>query len=220
MVRVCPHLQSSGTCAVESCPFNHDVIFCEPCQRIFTSARIYEAHSRGKKHLKVISGVSTSFHCPACGVNVSGMHCWEQHINGRLHRSRTEGVGASVDVQPEEAHALPGQTRCQLCDVNVNSRHWTSHVTKPSHKRREQFVAYKSAFDEASKDKHGVTISHGDSGIDFGIVELQDAEGGVRVELKIQMTSPSTRIKITGLKLASTSSSLSFRSPYVLLHHP
>lgn len=148
------------------------------------------------------------------------MHCWEQHINGRPHRSRTEGVGASVDVQPEEAHALPGQTRCQLCDVNVNSRHWTSHVTKPSHKRREQFVAYKSAFDEASKDKHGVTISHGDSGIDFGIVELQDAEGGVRVELKIQMTSPSTRIKITGLKLASTSSSLSFRSPYVLLHHP
>ncbi|ETW81077.1 hypothetical protein HETIRDRAFT_247149, partial [Heterobasidion irregulare TC 32-1] len=114
--------------------------------------------------------------------------CWEGHISGKRHRSRSKHIGVPINVQPEDAHVLPGKAYCEICDIVIYSSLWPAHLTGPAHKRREKFVAYKSAFDEASKDRHGVAMSHGELGVDFGIVELQDAKAGVQAELKIQIT--------------------------------
>lgn len=141
-----------------------------------------------------------------------------QHVTGRPLRSHNERRGAPADLQPEGAPVLPGHVRCELCDVVVGDDLWASHVAKPAHKRRENLVAYKSAFDEAAKDKHGVTVSHGEYGVDFGIVEVQDAERGVSVELKVQMIDPSSGIKMMDLKLSSTTSPFASTSSYVPLH--
>lgn len=214
MVRTCLRVKSLGTCLDETCPYNHDVLLCEPCGHVFTDAAVYKSHIGGKKHHKVVSGASRTFQCPTCGVIFAGAN-WEEHARGRHHRLQTQRVGAPADVQPEEVHVLPGKVHCELCDIFVNKGFWGVHIATPAHKRREKFVAYKAAFEEASKDRHGVTMSHAEHGIDFGIVELQDAEAGVSAELKIDATGASSRIKITDLKLASTASSSRTTSPYV-----
>jgi hypothetical protein len=35
-------------------------------------------------------------------------------------------------------------------------------------------MSFKSALEEAGRDRHGVTISHGDDGIDFGVIDFVD----------------------------------------------
>ena len=219
MAETCPRMRSSGTCTDEACTYNHDVLFCEPCRSVFISAAAYETHIRQKEHYEVVSGTYKIFYCPTCGVNVVGARSWKVHVSGKRHRSRSQRVNAPIDVQPEDAHVLPGTIYCDTCDLVVYSSLWPAHLTRRSHKRQEKFVAYKSAFDEASKDRHGVTMSHGGRGVDFGIVELQDAKAGVQTELKIKIASPSSQIKIADVKLASTiSSSSKSRSSYVLSH--
>jgi helicase MOV-10 len=73
------------------------------------------------------------------------------------------------------------------------------------HHRREQFQAFKSAFEEAEKDRHGVTLSHKE-GVDFGIVDLADAQRGVQKTVVLKTIVPSSRTRISDLKLHLASS--------------
>jgi helicase MOV-10 len=79
---------------------------------------------------------------------------------------------------------------------------WTAHVAGARHRNKEVFFVFRSALDEAEKDKHGITIS---TNTDFGFVEVDKAEGGFSTSLKVENTTPGTRIRIKEVKLASQS---------------
>ncbi|KAI0945600.1 hypothetical protein AcW1_001785 [Taiwanofungus camphoratus] len=102
---------------------------------------------------------------------------------------------------------------------------WNSHTSSRAHARKILFAHYEAAFEEAEKNKHGVTISHDHDGIDFGIVEVKCAELGVSLVVKAQNTVPLSKITLIGAKFTSmkakaqSSFSVDIRSfPHALVH--
>jgi helicase MOV-10 len=126
------------------------------------------------------------------------------HILGRPHQRAAEQRGLSPDSAPEEVPLEAGEVHCDLCNLNVVQSRWARHISLPSHSRKERFAAFKAAFDEAEKDKHGVTVSHPGGGLEFGIVELRRARDGVDKHLIINNTVPNSRVTVVEAKIAST----------------
>lgn len=185
MVQICPLLQAHGSCSSEYCPYNHDVRICDVCDILCTSTAAYNSHLRGKKHRSKVLGQSTLFKCPICVVSVYGPASWDQHVTGASHMRQAQLQGVSSDVEPQGAE-LYGRTHCGLCDKYIPTQYWPGHLQGLLHRRKESVVAYKTAMEEAEKNKHGVTIS---ASLDFGVVDIADAGRGVRVDFKIDTTS-------------------------------
>jgi helicase MOV-10 len=57
---------------------------------------------------------------------------------------------------------------------------------------------------EASKDKHGIIVSHEEEGLDFGIVELQESE---EKTITIQTQVPYSAVSLVDVKLSSNKAS-------------
>jgi len=96
---------------------------------------------------------------------------------------------------------LSGKVFCGVCDKQIPSARWASHPQSLEHRRKEGYTAFKTALEEAEKDKHGVVLSEG---LDFGIVESADAARGVSRTLIIETTVPSSRVTIKKVSLSSS----------------
>ena len=118
----------------------------------------------------------------------------------KKHRSKAELAGVSV-VEPEEPTSGARNEYCAVCNMVIERRYWAGHVQSPKHRKKEHFAKYKTALEEAERDKHGVTVS-GD--LDFGIVSPSDAEkpGMMVKRLTVETTIPSARIKVIQAKLS------------------
>ena len=200
---ICPQLASDGVCVDHSCSFNHDVRICEPCGVIADSTHNFEAHLAGKRHRRKVQGLGRVLHCTICQRVISGLNQWNQHIAGRPHRRQAALHGVSDDVVPEAAdgdHAGLGQMYCATCNTFVLRKSWTAHIAGRRHSSMEQCCAFKSALEEAEKDKHGVVVS---GNTDFGIIDVNEAEAEIYTQLDIENTVPSCRISIVEVKLAS-----------------
>ncbi|OBZ77616.1 putative helicase MOV-10 [Grifola frondosa] len=212
MVMICPQLRSTGVCLDQSCTYNHNLKICTLCGVVCINADAFEAHIQGKKHQKALLGRldHTPLHCSVCHRDILAYQ-WQAHVAGKSHllASRNEGIPAA-DVEPEDVSISPGHTLCTLCQRSVPILYWAAHLASRSHRRKEIFTSYKRAFEEAEKDKHGVTVSHGDAtGLDFGIVEAPDAGRGIRGYLLIRTTVPSSRIDLIEIKISSVYSATS-----------
>jgi helicase MOV-10 len=106
-----------------------------------------------------------------------------------------------ADATPFIPDALPGKSFCGVCDKYVPEFLWASHQKSSEHRRREGYTAFKTALEEAEKDKHGVVLSEG---LDFGIVESADAARGVSRTLTLESTVPSSRVIIKRVSLSSS----------------
>jgi len=82
------------------------------------------------------------------------------------------------------------------------------------HCRVEKFFGYKAIYDEAAKDRHGVTISL-QNGLDFDIVEVPDARVGVSRFFAVKMTEPTSKANLVACRWQSSISSLHLQTPYV-----
>ncbi|KAH9948070.1 P-loop containing nucleoside triphosphate hydrolase protein, partial [Amylocystis lapponica] len=80
---------------------------------------------------------------------------------------------------------------------------WTAHLKVQQHLRLEQYTAYKVAFEQAERDKKGVTVSHGDDGVDFGVLEVAVSECGVHLSLVVRTTDLSSRTSILGTTVST-----------------
>ncbi|KAI0062690.1 P-loop containing nucleoside triphosphate hydrolase protein [Artomyces pyxidatus] len=213
MSQICPRFLSSGSCQVEWCGFRHDVTSCEPCQLLLDSPAAYAAHLYTKKHTNKVSGKSALYHCPACDVTLNGTQTWGTHIQGKRHiaraRAATEAAAATgtrPNVGPARLPVLQGQRRCELCDLIVSTDSWAWHITQRGHRSKEDYVSSKRAVEDASRDRNGVVISHGEGGLDFGVVEASDAWNGVSLAITVKTTAPTSQIKLVRLKLSSSAS--------------
>ncbi|KAI0048937.1 P-loop containing nucleoside triphosphate hydrolase protein [Auriscalpium vulgare] len=207
MVNICPQLLATGSCQDETCAFKHDVLFCEPCQLVLISQAAYASHVKGKKHQRNVSGAGKMHHCPICNVPVPPGQGWQLHLRGKRHELLAQQGGVSSDVQPEAVPVRAGEVLCELCDVVVTAERWERHTNQRTHKSKEKYAAYKAVFDDASKDKNGVSLSHG-GGIDYGVVELPEAIRGVMVQLTIKTAVPLSTIRIVQIRLSSSLSRL------------
>ena len=67
-------------------------------------------------------------------------------------------------------------------------------------------MVYRTAFEDAQQDKHGISISHVENGLDFGVVEPSDAEQGyMGLTMKVHLSTPTTHVWLQEIKLSSKS---------------
>ncbi|KAI0691003.1 P-loop containing nucleoside triphosphate hydrolase protein [Cerioporus squamosus] len=130
-----------------------------------------------------------------CDIQVLGPVVWKDHILGGPHsrRSASHGV-APEDVQP----VVPPESQyksCALCKEAVPIRRWRGHVASASHTRREGHALLRSTFERSAQNRNGLSISHEDSGLDFGVVSLEDAIAGVQVNVSISASTPASILR-------------------------
>ncbi|KAG1732662.1 RNA helicase [Suillus paluster] len=201
MVQICPQLEAHGACTDSQCTGYHDVHICELCGVFCSSTAWYEAHLLSANHRRQSAGHDgRRHHCVICDAYVSGRRCWDDHVRGRQHCRNAEHKGVSADVAPV-IQALPGELFCSACDRHVPEALWASHLQSAEHRRKEGYNAFKTALEEAKRDKNGVVISEGG---DFGIVESVDAARGESRTLKIETTVASSRVTIKKVSLSSS----------------
>lgn len=203
---ICPRLQATGVCRDETCTLSHGIVSCQPCQRMFSNSADYVSHIKTKKHKNAVAGINILAFCPICRVCLPAPTWSTHHIVGKRHRARIAQERVGVEVTPEEVPAAEGQRRCDVCDCVIDEQQWDVHVRSAKHRTKEQFTSFRSAFDDAAKDKHGVSLSHL-SGLDFGVVEPQIASRGVSIDIVVQAVAPDTNIRILDIQLSSACSS-------------
>lgn len=212
MVIICPQLEAHGACTDPLCTGYHDVHLCELCGVFCASTKWYEAHLASKKHRRKLAGHDGGqYRCPICGTSVFGHKSWVQHVQGKRHRKKAENEGVLPEVAPAIPGALPGKVFCGVCDKQIPEGLWPSHPRSLEHRRKEGYTAFKTALEEAEKDKHGIVLSEG---LDFGIMEDADAARGASRTLTIESTVPSSRVAIK--KVSLSSSFVGGQSPFVV----
>ncbi|KAG2058194.1 P-loop containing nucleoside triphosphate hydrolase protein [Suillus hirtellus] len=212
MVRICSQLEAHGACTVPLCTGYHDVHLCELCGIFCASTKWYEAHLASKKHRHKLAGHDGSqYQCTICGTSVSGRKSWVQHLKGKRHHKNAEKKGVLPEVALAIPEAFPGKVFCGICDKQIPESLWPSHPRSLEHRRKEGYTAFKTALEEAEKDKHGIVLSEG---LDFGIMENVDAARGALQTLTIESTVPSSRVTIK--KVSLSSSFVSGQSPFAV----
>lgn len=202
MIIICPQLKAHGACTDTQCTGYHDVHLCELCGIFCTSTKCHEAHLASKKHHRKLDGHDgTQYQCTICGTPVVGRKSWDQHLQGKRHRRKAEKKGVLPEVAPAIPEAFPGKVFCGICDKQIPEGLWPSHPQSPGHRRKQGYTAFKTALEEAEKDKHGIVLSEG---LDFGIMENADAARGVLRTLTIESTVPSSRVTIKTVSLSSS----------------
>ncbi|KAF7348608.1 Rna helicase [Mycena venus] len=217
MPQVCRELLSSGLCEDASCPHIHNVPSCDICGLVFRTAQEYAAHNASKQHLKKARGESGAIlFCTACEKNVAGTKNWVVHIASARHRACAKLKGLPADADPEEVDAIPGHTLCATCNTHVKDTLWGRHQSSAKHRARQRFVSFRTALDEAERDKNGVSVS---DDFDFGIVEGPAAKSGITIHPVVKNTTPSSKISIVSITLASDKGSRT-QSPFSVVYDP
>ena len=214
-LKVCPNLLSQGACATEGCTFKHDVHLCQTCRVVCISVYFLETHLSGKKHARRVRAQACphpSF-CKLCNVSLGSGWSYPQHIRGRAHQALLEEQQDSQDDSSSDTvsqfETVPREhSQCHVCDLTVPERLWSSHVAGFNHRKKERFASIQAAFDEANKDKHGITVSpeHGGEGpLDFGFIELAtlQAQPTRSTQVTLHLTTPAI-IEVTQIRLSST----------------
>jgi helicase MOV-10 len=134
-------------------------------------------------------------YCRACQCPVE-FDVWEQHIVGRKHLQQAQNLNTEpTAIFPTETH-----TFCSICQISILNHLWSEHLCSVRHKRSQRYTVFKSAQDDAEKDKNGVVVD-GDS--DFGILEPTVGASGVTASLRISCTVPLAKIVMVSAKLSA-----------------
>ncbi|KAJ7636873.1 P-loop containing nucleoside triphosphate hydrolase protein [Roridomyces roridus] len=197
----CPELLANGVCDDASCPHRHNVLNCALCNVVFESSDDHTAHIASKQHINRLQGESGALlFCAICEKHIPGMKNWVQHAAGARHAACARRRGLNPSIQPEIPEDVPGHTLCTTCKTHISNEHWPRHHLQPKHRDRAQFVAFRTASDEAERDKNGITVS-GD--FDFGVVEGPAAKSGLELRPTIRNETPSSKIAVLSVTLAS-----------------
>ena len=221
--RVCPNLLSQGACTTEGCALKHDVHLCQTCRVYCKTGADLRCHLNGKKHARRVRAQASphpSF-CKLCNVSLGPPWNYSSHIQGRAHKALLEKQDADSDNESDSQSVPHKHLHCHVCDMNVLERLWSSHIVGLGHRKKERFASIQAAFDEADKDKHGITVSSlcdGEGTINFGFIELDSLQSQPThsTQVTLLLTTPGD-IKISGIRLSSTKTIRSRSSQCVVL---
>ncbi|TFK41436.1 RNA helicase [Crucibulum laeve] len=162
---------------------------------------MYQAHLKGKKHLRVINGRTVVSHCTICNMNITGgQEGWTIHVRSKRHRTTAASKGVSAVVDPVEGGDIAGQRFCDLCRTTVPDAAWGRHILSLRHTRAELYAKYRTALDEAEKDKNGVVI---EGTLDFSVVEPTVAAVGTRCPLVVKCSLPFSKVVLLEANLTA-----------------
>ena len=212
-MEICPNLLSRGACTSDPCNYRHDVHLCPDCRVVCTTEHALRAHLNGKKHRARTRAQACPHpsYCKVCRLHLSSGWNYPQHINGRAHRALLEAQGESgriisAEDSNEPFYTPPGLVRCEICDSRIPSHLWTRHLTGIGHRKKERYGTIQAAFEEADRDKHGITLTvDGKSEIDFGFIET-DSLSRKNVDVELRLSAPE-KILLEEIRLASSKES-------------
>lgn len=200
MPPICPNLLQTGSCQDANCTQRHDVHICTICNLTSSTEELHRVHLRSKRHLRASNGSSQQLYCPVCKTVIPGLNDWQSHVGGRRHAVAAQQQGVSPEVEPEEpGAAVLSHMFCAVCKIYMHEDAWPRHPQTKLHSRKLLAGAIQVALDEASKDKHGVSISPQD--LDFGVLEVSEATTGASLTVDITTTVPSSRYHLVEAKL-------------------
>jgi len=135
--------------------------------------------------------------CETCSVVCLTDKSHQAHLAGKPHRKTLERAAYA------QAHGIDTEF-CELCQIPILNNNWERHQRTKRHSNKQRFLAYKSLLEEGEKDKHGISVSSPE-GLDFGIIELEEAQAGRDVTLVVTTSVPRSNVCLVDVKLTSTS---------------
>ncbi|CAK5278608.1 unnamed protein product [Mycena citricolor] len=195
---ICPQVLAGSLCTERFCTFAHNPPSCDLCNLIFPTAPQYTEHVATKQHQNRLCGeFGLMLYCSACEKYIPGNKNWAVHVRSARHIKKAGGR----HLEAEESGEMPGHTLCTTCNSQIPDKSWARHHLMPKHLAKTQFLSFRTALDEAEKDKNGVSVS---GAFDFGIVEPSLAGAGVRVNASITNTTPYSIVSIVNASFASS----------------
>ncbi|KAF9648689.1 P-loop containing nucleoside triphosphate hydrolase protein [Thelephora ganbajun] len=135
--------------------------------------------------------------CEACSVVCLTGNAFQAHLGGKNHRKTLQRAAYA------QAHGIDTEF-CELCQIPIPDNNWEWHQRTRRHVNKQRFLAFKSLLEEVEKDKHGISVSAAE-GVDYGIIELEEAQAGRSVTLAITTSVPLSSVRLVEVKLTSTS---------------
>lgn len=201
----CPEALYTGSCNTPNCLLKHNATFCSLCAVICSSPAVHHAHVNGRQHKSNLSATSSArLTCSVCDVPISGDNNWIQHLSGAPHRNAALRKHVSPTVLPLDA-TLPDSYRCLVCKKAVHHNNWRAHLRSGLHTRLVQVATQRSRLERAERDRNGVTISHSEKGVDFGVVSRANAQKGVQLEVTVTTNVSSSSISVVRAEVSPAS---------------
>ncbi|KAG6811022.1 hypothetical protein H0H92_009325 [Tricholoma furcatifolium] len=119
-----------------------------------------------------------------------------EHVN----KARVAGVSPAA-VEPEGQANVSGHTMCVTCNIRINNEVWDRHLQNEEHLENEKFDTFKVVSEGAQTNGNGVVVN---GEFDFGIVNLTAAATGVKASGKVFTNTPTPRITLVDIRLASS----------------
>ncbi|RDX46171.1 P-loop containing nucleoside triphosphate hydrolase protein [Lentinus brumalis] len=211
MADICPEFLYTGGCITPACSLKHDGRFCAVCGVICTPPAKYSAHVKQKKHqaklLTTTTASSTWLKCSICNVLVAhqGIN-WIQHITGASHCAIAAKHGLHQFILPLDAY-LPNHYHCFICNRSIHVQYWWLHLASQMHLTLQVAATQRSMLEQAERDRQGITVSHEEKGVKFGLVSRSGSRRGVQAEVAVVSTDPSANVSIVRAEAFVTGSS-------------
>lgn len=195
---LCPDQLFTGSCTTSQCPLRHDARFCELCVVVCCPAFMYSTHVSGKQHrTKAAKGGNITVLCPLCNTRLSGQATWLQHVDSADHCAKAQATGKSASVHPRDP-ANPNAIFCLICKRSIQTA-WAKHLRSDVHQRLQRNAQYRSQYEQAELGQQGVVMSHGDGGLDLGIVSAEGAKAGLQRQLTVTLDASAPTMSIVGV---------------------
>ncbi|KAH9930512.1 uncharacterized protein BXZ73DRAFT_101882 [Epithele typhae] len=124
--------------------------------------------------------------CEVCVAVCSPESRWAVHERGPRHQANVE--------QTSQLETLP---------ASLKRDSWREHLGSDGHRKHLRLAALRAAYEQAEQDKQGIVVSHADaSGIDFGLVPLDQATAGVDASVDVS-TEVYKEISLVGTEVKS-----------------
>lgn len=205
----CPEYRENGACTDDDCPHNHDLRICRPCRIWCQNEKCYQEHTRGKKHAWVMQNGGpmppVPTYCEVCNTRLPSYiktpSDYELHVAGSRHQallqaeSRLRAVGSPPAATPD-AH-------CAVCGIDIFERDRTSHELSPGHSKKARFATFRLAFDEAERDKAGVSV---EADISFPFLDAPTAFGAsveAARSVAVSFSSTDTGVYLMSARMSS-----------------
>ncbi|KAJ2936529.1 hypothetical protein H1R20_g564, partial [Candolleomyces eurysporus] len=109
--------------------------------------------------------------------------------------------GVDPAVEPLRGASTNNEEYCLTCQYVVPQSAWQQHVSGIKHLRKEAFLKYRTAVDEAEKDKNNLTI---EGRTNLGFLDPSVAALGFTEELVVKSSARSGKSVLSEVRLAST----------------
>lgn len=152
--------------------------------------------------------------CEVCVMVCSPAANYFSHTRGRVHQTNLR----LASTQPGRRGYNVDMKQCTLCSMSVPYDTWGIHLSNPIHKKHQELAYLRSAYEMAELDKQGVSVSHAEDGVTFGVISLEQATEGVQTELTVSASATKKFTSILQTQIQARISNHAKLSVFTCIH--